>query len=513
MATMAAMANKFRLRRTLAASCSRASLAGGLTAFVAMSLSPAVHAVDWRFLPSLNMSATYSDNVNQSATNPEDALILSTTPGFTLRAEGSSRVQAALRYGMTGVARFGEDESDDLYHNLSATGKAELVEGFLFLDGSARISQELISLLGSTADASVNDSNRATVGSYSISPYIQKRLGTFAFAQARYSASGAIFENDVASNSSSNAFTASLSSGTRFNDVSWSFDYSIRETDNRDTADTTFERVSATLGYALSRKFRVFGVIGEDTNEYLSVTDTDGSFYSVGFGWSPSRRTRLEASAGESYFGPTYSLSASHRMRQTRWDVRYSEEVSDISRLTTDFSNLQSAILNSCPAGTPLPANPTVLDAILAGCDVSLYFGTSITNGVFISKLLTAGVSWEVGPRTSVSFRLSDLTREFQLLSQGEDRVQTASSAFSYRLSPKTSASGGLSFTRNSLDDAAAGGIAREDDILSFNLGLNHRFTEDFSGALIFRHIQRDSNAANSDYEENRVTASVNMRF
>lgn len=483
---------------------------------MAMAFATQAHAVDWRFEPSVAAAATYTDNVKQSATNPEDALILSATPGFTLRSEGSRRVQASLRYGMTGVARFGGDESDDLFHNLDAAGKAELIEDFLFIDGTARISQELVSLLGSTADATVNADNRAMVGSYSISPYVQKRLGTFAYAQARYTASGAIFENNAASDSSSNSFSASLSSGTRFDDLSWSLDYSVRETDYRNSADTTFERVSATLGYALSRKFRVFGTVGEDSNEYLSATDTSGSFYRVGFGWSPTRRTSFEASGGESYFGPTYSLAASHRTRQTRWDVRYSEDVSDISRLAVDYSNLQAATV-SCPTMPVLPPNPTtaqIIDALIdAGCDVNLFFGTALANNVFISKLLTAGVSWDVGVRTSVSLRLSDLTREFQTATQGEDRVRIVSGTLNYRLSPRTSANGGLSLTRNSLDSTAAGGAAREDDIMSLNLGLNHRFAEDFNGALTFRHTQRDSNAANSDYEENSLTASVNLRF
>ncbi len=119
-------------------------------------------------------------------------------------------MQATLQYGLSAVERFGDNESTDLNHNLNAVGKAELVEDFLFIDGNARISQELISLLGSPADAEINNSNRATVGTYSISPYIQKRLGTFANALVRYTASGAIFENDVAAQSASNSFTAAF---------------------------------------------------------------------------------------------------------------------------------------------------------------------------------------------------------------------------------------------------------------------------------------------------------------
>jgi uncharacterized protein (PEP-CTERM system associated) len=485
---------------------------------MAMAFAGSAHALDWRLEPSVSASATYTDNANQSENNPEEALILTVTPGFALHSEGSRRVKATLQYGLTGVMRIGEDESTDVNHRLNAVGNAELVEDFLFIDGSASISQELISLFGSPAEAEINDTNRATVGTYSISPYIRKRLGSFANAQARYTNSGAIFQNDAAADSSSNSFTASLASGPRFGDLNWGLDYSIRKTENRDAdtadanADITYERASATVGYALTRKFRVFGTVGEEWNDYLSASDTDGSSWSVGFGWAPTRRTSIEASAGERYFGNTYSFSGSHRTRSSRWTVRYSEDVSDISQLNVNFNDLQGGVV-ICPIGTVLPPSPTLIQALNAGCAVNLFFGTSITNGVYISKLLTAGVSWDVASKTTVSMTLSDLTREYQLGNQGEDRVQAATGSISYRLSPQTTASSSLSLTRNSADAATIGTTARDDDIWRLSFGLNHQFAADLSGALLFSHIQRDSNAANSDYEENRLTASVNMRF
>jgi len=493
----------------------RASACGVL---MALAVAPAAHAIDWRFEPYVNASSTYTDNVKQSSSNTQDALILTATPGFTLRSEGSRRVQASLQYGLTGVKRFGGDQSDNFYHNLNAVGKAELVQDFLFIDGSANISQQLISLLGSPADATINNSNRTTVGIYSISPYIQQRLGTFAFAQVRYTASGAIFQNNVAPNANSNSFAASLRSGTRFTDLSWGLNYSLTNTQNRNAinsannTDITYESASATAGYALTRRFRVFGTVGHDSNDYLSSTGTSGSFYSAGFGWTPSRLTSVEASVGERYFGRTYSLSGSHRTRLSNWTVRYSEDVSDVSRLSLNYNDFRGAKINSCPAGTVLPPNPTLGDALAAGCDVDLFFGSSITNGVFIAKLLTAGISWDVTSKTNVSVTLSDLTREYQL-TNGVDRVQSITGLVSYRLSPTTTANTSLSLTRNSLDSIVTAGPARQDDILSLSMGLNRRFADKLYGALTFRHTQRSSNVANADYDENSLTASVNMRF
>ena len=470
-------------------------------------------AVDWRFEPRVGASATYTDNVKQSSSNPENALILSVTPGFSLRSEGSRRIQASLQYGLTGVTRFGGESDNDLFHNLNATGKAELVEDFLFLDGSAHVSQELISLLGSTADASTNSSNRATVGTYSLSPYIRKRLGTFATGQARYTASGAIFENNVGSNSNVNAFTASLVSGTRFNDFSWGLDYSIRKAENRNATNTTFERTSANVGYALSRKFRVFGSVGQDSNEYLSRTGADGSSYSLGFGWTPTRRTSLEASAGERYFGSTYNLSAHHRTRRSNWNVAYAEDVSDVSQFLPKNGTVYDYLCQN-PDGRVILVRdwpfsmPPQADCIAFGGTPGVLF--DLRRGVFISKTLRAGVSWGLS-RVTYSVNLSDSERLYTA-DNSEDRTQSLLASAAYRMTPQTAVNSSIVLTRIQIPGSLVQ-TARDDDILSLSLGLNHRFAEKLNGALTFRHTQRDSNAANSNYDENSLTATANMRF
>ncbi|MDP1926690.1 MAG: TIGR03016 family PEP-CTERM system-associated outer membrane protein, partial [Thiobacillus sp.] len=528
MVTMAVTENKARPRRVKLALHRQMPLAVALSAWIALFASPAA-ALDWQFEPSLGGTATYTDNANQSNANPEDALIFTVRPGFSLRSEGSRRIQASLNYGLTGVARYGEDQSTDLNHNLGALGKVELIEDFLLVDGTASVSQELISLTGSPADANTNDSNRATVGTYSISPYIQKRLGTFANAQARYTTGGAIFENDAASNSNVNAFTAGLTNGSRFNNLSWGVNYSLRKANNSTTADTTFERVSASAGYALTRKFRVFGTVGQDWNDYLSTSGTDGSSWSVGGGWSPTRRTSVEASFGKRYFGNTYSLSASHRTRISQWTASYSENVSDI---TQQFLEQTSRIFWLCNTGIAVretQENPDATSCVgpvssgeLAQLVLNTFPGVtiadlvannlldiSIANGVYVIKSFTAGVSWDVG-RLGFGLSARDTRRLYQALDDAQDHVQSLTGSVNYRLSPRTSAYSSLSLTRTNIDALLSGGTAREDDLLSLNLGLSHRFAEKLNGALTLRHTQRDSNDANSDYDENSLTASVN---
>ena len=532
MVTMAAMANKLSSHDAKRSMRRQIRGVSAFSVFAAMAFATGANAADWRFTPSVGASATYTDNANQSADNPQDALVLSVTPGFSLISQGSRRVQASVNYSLSGVARFSEDNSTDLFHNLGAVGKAELIEDFLFLDGTASVSQALISLAGSPADAATNNTNRATVGVYSLSPYIQKRFGTFATGQARYSTGGAIFGDNAASNSASNAFTAGLNSGPRFDDLSWALNYSLRQIDSNGTAgNSTFESASATLGYALTRKFRVFGTYGQEWNDFLNASGADGSRYSVGFGWSPTRRTSVEASVGERYFGRTFSFSGNHRTRATNWRVSYSEDVSDISQQLLQDSGRIFWVCNGRLFETPdfnQPAGQAGCTGPFTGAQVALglnslgvplsdliaagFLNISVANGVFVIKSLNAGVSWSKN-KLGLGLSVFDTTRTYQSITGAEDHTQGVTGTASYRLDAQTDANSSLSLTRNTSSAALLSAPAREDDLLTLSLGLNRRFAKDLSGALTFRHTQRDSNAANSDYEENSLTASANMRF
>lgn len=508
----------------------QAPLAGALSVLAACgSIASNAHAIDWRFMPYVGAKATYTDNVNHSE-NGQNALILSVSPGFNLISHGSRRLQSSVNYSLTAVARVEDNNSNDLYHNLSAVGKAELVEDFLFIDGTARITQGLISLFGSDADATYSNTNRANVGVYTISPYIRKRFGTFANAEVRYRQGGAIFGENAAANAVTNTFTASLDSGSRFNDLSWGVDYSLYHADNRGAVgNSTFERGSVTLGYALSRKFRVFGTYGDERNEFQGVNNVGGNFYSVGAGWSPSRRTNIEASVGERFFGRTYSFSGRHQTRASTWRIRYSEDISDISRQflrdsgrifwvcdnrlyeTEDF--VPPALETNCSGpftGAQVTQALTTLGIPLSDLIAAGFVDIAIANGVYVINSLTGGVSWSKG-RLGLGLSLFDTKRIYQDLTGVTDRRQGVTGTVSYRLNPRTSANTSLSITENTITIPSA--PSREDKIYSLTFGVNHTFGKDLSGGLYFRHQQRDSNTANFNYTENSLTASANLRF
>ena len=511
MATMAATVNKLHSRR-------RAKLAGTLSVFMAVGIASSAQALDWRFAPSVGASATLTDNVNQSPDNKDSALILQVFPGFTLQSEGSRRVEATMSYYLSGVARFGGDDDNDINHRLNATGKVELMDDFLFVDANARVSQDLISLVGSPADAAINGSNRATTSSYSISPYIQRRFGTFADAEARYTVSGVLFEENVASDLLSNEFIASLNSGSRFNTLTWGLNYSFRDVSDRSYGvnDTsyTYERADLTLGYALTRKFQLTGNVGHEWIEYDSAlaaaNNRDDSIWSAGFAWSPSRRTSIEASMGQRFFGDTYSLLASYRARESVWTASYTEDVNDISRTTLTEGTTYGWLCDGKFVETAFAIEPAP-GCILVSTQDGLI--PSLANGLFVSKVLRAGVSWGIR-KVTYSVNVFDVTRIFLLQNDAEDRSQGINTSMNYRLSPITNFYGNLNWTRIQDPSTLSNlGVDREDDLYSFVVGVNRQFGSDLTGALTYRHYRRDSNDLTAEYTENNLMASVNMRF
>jgi uncharacterized protein (PEP-CTERM system associated) len=135
-----------------------------------------------------------------------------------------------------------------------------------------------------------------------------------------------------------------------------------------------------------------------------------------------------------------------------------------------------------------------------------------IAKGVYVIKSFNAGMSWDIG-RLGLGLSAHDTKRLYQALSNAEDHVQGVTGSVSYRLSPQTTANSSLTLTHTRVDGALTSGSAVENDTYSLSLGLNHRFADKLNGALTFRHTKRDSNVANSNYDENSLTALVNMRF
>ena len=485
--------------------------------------APAI-AADWKVIPNLTLSERYTDNVNlaPSGQSRSSDFITEIRPGVQI-SKDSRRLKVRANYSLQSLTYLNNSNYNALNHQLYAAANAELLKDFLFLDASTAISQQNLSALGPIGFGNTNATNNlTTVGTYTISPYIEKRFGNFAEGDLRASQSGVYYDSQGVSNTLTNSLTGSLVSGSSFNDLFWGINYSYTKNKNQLAADTEFERVSVTLGYALTRKFRVNATAGQERNNYnaLNGAKIDGPFWNAGFVWTPTRRTSVAASYGHRFFGRTYSFDLSERTRHTNWRAGYSEDLTTSSGTSLSYA-LQGGyyVCQSIPASYsyfPSTASPTGFvvaiplgDPVPADCQLAAAAVTpnlSLVNEVFILKSLTAGVGVNLG-KSNYNLDFYSMRRDLQT-SGNYDRQAGINAGWNWHFAPRTTFNLYANLARIQVPSQN-----RQDDLWSVSSGLTHQFQPKLIGSVLIRHQARSSNLPGNDFTENSITALVNMSF
>lgn len=494
-------------------------------ALLLAGIAQPVMASDWKVTPNLTVSERYTDNVNlaPSSGTKESDFITQVRPGIQINKTGR-RLKVNINYSLQSLTYLNNNQNNRLNHQLSGFATAELLEDFLFMDLNSAIYQQNINALAPIGLGNTNATNNlTTVGTYSVSPYIRKRFGSFANGDLRVRQSGVYYNSQGISNTVSDSVIGSLNSGSQFNDFFWGLNYSYTKNNNQSTADTEFEKASATLGYALTRKLRVHGTGGIERNNFVSLGNNkvDGPFWNAGFDWAPTIRTQIGATVGQRFFGNTYSFNLTERTRRTTWNARYSEDITTTS--ATTLSAALVGVLYECVTPPPgavsgivqgrlvwsLAPGTTQADITSNGCVPTFgLFSTnlSLVNDVFVAKNLNFGVAYSLG-RSLFSLNGFNLRRDFQ---QGGsyDRQTGVFAGWNWRLTPVTSFNLNGNVSRIEVPTSN-----RVDDFWAVSAGLNRQFQPKLSGSVIARHQVRSSNQPGIGYTENSITALVNMSF
>lgn len=493
-------------------------------ALLLAGIAQPVMASDWKVTPNLTVSERYTDNVNlaPSGQSRESDFITEIRPGVQISKDGA-RLKVRVNYSLQSLTYLNTSNNNALNHQLNAAANAELLKDFLFLDANTSISQQNLNALGPVGFGNANATNNlTTVGTYSISPYIKKRFDRFADADLRVSRSGVYYNSQGISNTVSDSVVGSLTSGPSFNDLFWGLNYSYSKNNNQSSADTAFERVSATLGYALTRKFRVNATAGQEFNNYISASGSkiDGPFWNAGFTWTPTSRTSVAATYGHRFFGRTYSFNLSERTRHTTWSAGYSQDLSTSSATSLSYALLGGYyVCQTIPAGYsyfPSTASPTGFvvaiplgDPVPTDCQLAAAVVTpnlSLVNEVFITKNLTAGVGVNVG-KSDYNLGIYSMRRDLQT-SGTNDKSSGVNAGWNLHFAPFTT----FSLTGN-LSRIDVPSSNRMDDLWMVSGGLTHQFQPKLNGSVFIRHQARTSNLPGNDFTENSITALVSMSF
>ena len=351
------------------------SAALAVTLFCTTFASVELYADPWKFEPSIEVSTIFSDNIERTNNGDSDT-VLELAPGIKINRD-SRRLKMNLDYRLQNLTYSDDSDRDQTNHRLSANLNAEALTDTFFIDVSTSVSQQLADRKSSGDN--ISGAGLDDVSSYSISPYWQERLGNFAEWELRYTYD--MVSSDQSNNDSDGkGVSFSLVNGPATGRLSWNVDYEQQKTDYDDGDSSDTETASARINYrflrtlsgVISGTYEDFEFIGDRGNSdpddsYVGAGLTwvpspdfsatvlyndrldpdpgeDGEFVSADLYWSPTARTDVNLSYGNSFFGDTYNGALTHRTRWTRWNLSYDEGTSDFR------STILEVNLIACPA-------------------------------------------------------------------------------------------------------------------------------------------------------------------
>jgi uncharacterized protein (PEP-CTERM system associated) len=272
-------------------------------------------------VPTLSTNATLTNNVNLSATDKQSDLILAVSPGIQIGGQ-SGRVRGFLNYALTGSFYARDVDSSSFTNYLNASGNAEVVQNWLFIDANASISQQYISPFGTQSpDVGLNNSNRTEVTTVNVAPYVSGQIA----GQVNYV--GRAFYTFTDSGTSQAADSTvwgallGFDSTTRWSRLSWGLDFTYREA-KFSGQRSEFDQLNVlSLNYAVTPELRVSLRGNVETSNLTTFDNETTSGWGGGLRWTPSPRTNFIVEYDQRVFGNSHLYSLDYRTPRTVWAI------------------------------------------------------------------------------------------------------------------------------------------------------------------------------------------------
>ena len=281
--------------------------------------SNGLQAAKWSTSKSVNLSANLANN--ESTT-----YAFNIRPSLSIKGTGN-KLSLNTTYSPSAGLTNGNKKITDINHFLGANLKSTLIDQFLFINANANASMVPINNNISSSNNTDNNHSNANLAqsfSFSLSPYIQQRLGTFARLNAKLNANMVINSGNVNQQSAAYNTKFNLSSGHYFKRFSWNLGSTYSQ-----QSDVIRQELTGFLDYRYNRQWR-FGVnSGYNTNNIESRGDTSGLYFGLRTSWNPSPRTSLSANYSKRGYGNNLNLNLTHSSRRSRLNLTYNTSLSD----------------------------------------------------------------------------------------------------------------------------------------------------------------------------------------
>lgn len=484
-----------------------------------------VLAADWKFVPTIDFTETYSDNVKLTKKGMEESAYISQLiPGFLISATGP-RLKFQTKYQLQNSYYSGSNSDTKTNHLLYANANAVLKEDLFFLDANANITQQNLSPFGQVTDNNINSTNnRVEVRTYSFAPYLRRKFENNFVTELRYAHDSVSSDTQLYSNSKSDSVRFNINSGSAFKAIKWGVNYNHQDVDFEKQIPLKTSMSTGNLDYAISSLFKLTSTFGYENNSYFyQGSAASGYFGTLGFSWTPTERTNIIFNSGHRFYGKTNALTINQRARMSVWSLGYNEDVTTTrAQFLIPAGNNTSGFLNQLwQTSIPDPVQrQKVVDNFIRDSALPSSLAQPIntfTNQVFLQKTLLASVAI-TGIQNTAILSFFDSSRD-PLTKSASDAIplpgtqgivnQTGVNALWHvQFSPRTNANLNLGYSKS--EDLHTG---VKDNFKTLRVSLSRQLQPKLNAMLEARHVQKDSNIAQSNYDENAITLYLFLGF
>lgn len=474
----------------------------------------------WDFKPRIGIDLTQTDNVFLQAKDPASDLIVKTSPGLLLQGQ-SARASAYVDLQLQQINYMNNGDRDRLQHAFNGTGKIELLENWLYLDLSGRISRQATSVFAPPASGSDSINNNVVEArSYRVSPYIKGRAFGAADYMLRFDNTQYSSKNGPMRDTTVQSVQGNLAGASPLTRLGWSLDGATQQVEYSSGAQNKTDSLRGNLTYTFDPQFRFTVIHGQESNDYVNFQQQTSNINGWGFEWAPSERTQLAWKQENRYFGKGYDFSFTHRTPHTAWRITDSRDVAVLAPQTmtyamgTYFDLLNEQLRSSMPDDAERFA---YIQALLQSLNLSpdaQVIGGFMSSRASINRSRQISFTW-TGVRNVITMSAQESNRT--ALGTGVDipvddfalsstiRQRGINFNWAHKLTPNASLTfvGGRALVSGSTSNL-------DTDRTTYSLTLSRKLGVYTSGTI---GLRKSKVSGYLDYDENAVIASLVAKF
>ncbi len=491
-------------------------------------------AGEWSITPRLQLQEIYSDNIRLLSKNKKSAFVTSVSPGISIIGQ-TARNRLNLNYTMQNLYNANGDSGINIFNQLQFNSQHTLATNRLFLEAGGSVGQQNISNTQIASDNISGSGSRSNISTVSLSPYWTPHFGNFADGILRLNFNTVTSDNNSATfiggngqpqvNAFSDTLTlgedVQLNSGNYFKRVTWNAAFNNTKNFRSGGQDVKFQNYYGTLRTHINKHFNVFATAGQSDNSFQTNNGSikNGFYYTIGGQWSPSEHYSIEAGGGNNSYVTVYISP----MQRLNWTTTYRHNTVGLNTGSTWNTNLRYQTRNSTWYLTHTNDTTTTQAIFLSQQNPTanitqqnaIIFLPNLIDDVYVRKIWNFGVNFNTG-KSTVRGNFFDEKRTSQNTGTTEN-VRGVSASWYWQFTPKTSVYIQPMWQQIDRDGSLVSTLstktATKDNRYDVTIGVSRAITNRLNGSLEFRHLDQSSDLDTNNYQENRATASLFMRF